>query len=213
MIARLKEEFMAFMNTRLKGPKERFMGFYMLRQDREKKMIVVLCVGLLLFVDYWLLINPVVSVFTKKMPELGVAAEELKSLRTDKKQEAALTQNWEVLRQRNEKAYGKFIASGEMPALLENLSKLAQSSGVKILSVEPREPVSSRMIQPYSMVPIKIRAIAGTHQTGRFLALLESNPTFFRVANLKIAEDPPDLERHSVELDLEAYRKVEHEVV
>lgn len=207
MIKKIEAALLHFVDTRLKGPKDAFMNFYILRQEREKRMIVGLGLSFLLFTDYWLCIHPVIDVFTRVMPELTDKRRQLDELVTDKKNEALVLQSWETTRQNLADAEARFVAPNELPTLLESLSKLAQSSGVKILSVEPREIARSRMLEPYARIPIRVSALAGTHELGRFLAALENSKTYFRVANVKIAVNPPEPRRHSVELSLWAYRK------
>lgn len=196
-----------FVNTRLKGPKDAFLKFYTVREEREKKMMLVLGVAFFLFADYWVLISPVVTAFTKKMPEIAESRRVLDGLKDDIKNEKTLRENADSIIERAKSSEAKFIAPAEVPKLLEDLSRMARDSGVKILSVEPREVVHTRAMEPYGRIPIRISAMAGFHDLGRFVASLENARTYFKVANLKIGINDSDPKRQMVELELQAYRK------
>jgi len=99
-----------------------------------------------------------------------------------------------------------FVAPGEIPSLFENLSKLAQNSGLKIISLKPANSPEGDSGN-YQRIPIRISALAGTHELGKFLAELEGGGTFFRVTDLKIVANTSDIRRHSIDLSLEACRK------
>ena len=204
---KLQEQVMAALNVYLKVPRERLASFLNLRPDRERKMIILLAVCLLLFVDFSLLIQPVINVFAVKMPELSKLHHELDVLRTDKKNEALIAKNWEALGAKIEDSEKSFVAPIEIPALLENLSRLAGEAGVKITALEPRDAVRTKLMEPFSMVPIKNSAAVGAHELGRFLAALESSKTFFRVRDVRIAADQADTKRHTISVELETYRK------
>lgn len=191
----------------LKGPRDAFMKFYTVRQDREKKMIVVMGLCAALFVDYWLLINPVIGTFSKTLPELQSKRAELDELKQDKINETELMRQWDELDARAAEQESRFVSPNEIPALLENLSKMAQGSGLKILSVTPGKQERTRAMEPYSRVSVHISALAGGHELGKFLSLLESNHVFFRVAGLKVSPNPPEAKRQKIDLEVQVYRK------
>lgn len=194
-------------NVRFKAPKDALMKFYTVREEREKKMLLVLGVALLLFGDYWLFIQPVINVFTKKMPEIAETRRLHDELKADIRNERELKVQAGQYAERAEKGLARFVAAAEVPKLLEGLSGLARQSGVKIISVEPGETQRSRAMEPYGRVPIRLSAEAGFHELGRFLAALETSKTFFGIRGLKIQPNGSDLKRQLVELDLFVYRK------
>ena len=99
-LLKLKDEVLGTINARLKVPKERLMSFLNLRPDRERKMIILLIVSILLGLDYLVLIKPVISVFAVKLPELAKAQAEYKGLVQDKKNEALISSSWEFMKGR-----------------------------------------------------------------------------------------------------------------
>ena len=193
--------------ARPKFSKEKLMNFVESRNLREKTLIAVLAIAAILFLDYWLLLRPVFAVFAAARPELRSLGTQKKILLENKKNSAEIEKSWSGAKSRLEEMEKRFVGRDEIPALLENLSKVALGSGVKILSLTPSEPTASLGAGTYNRVEIKISAMAGTHEFGRFLSKLESGTTFFKVTDLKISDNPLDPNRHLMGLSAEVYRK------
>ena len=185
---------------------EVLMNFLNSRNLREKTMIILFGAIAILVLDYAILIQPVTGVFFHTLPELSAAKQQLQVLKDDKKNKDGIKKNWEKQKAILAEKEKMFIAPNEIPALLEDLSKLAQSSSVKIISLKPTNSPEGDS-GSYQRIPIRINALAGTHELGRFLARLEGGTTFFRITDLKITANPLDIRRHSIDLALEAYRK------
>lgn len=176
------------------------------RTSREKKLILAFAAAILIVIDYFVLLHPTIDTFMRVSPALSEARVRLDGLRDDRKNAELIERKWTQMRERLDTTEKRFIAPGEIPRLLENLSQLAQESNVKILTLRPVD-VADPEPGPYVKIPIRISALAGTHELGAFLARLEGAQTFFRVTDLKIKEYPPDPHRHSVDLRLEGYRR------
>lgn len=181
------------------------------RNPREKQMIIIFGILGIIFFDYWLFINPVVKVFTKNLSQSGALESELRGLKDDQKNKQRIEQNWNQTEEKLEQSEKRFIPPNEMPAFLENISKLALDSGVKVMSLQPFEKPgkgnAKESSSPYSGMSIKISAIGGTHEFGKFLSLLETNPTFIKVIALRISHNTMDDRKHTLELSIEVYRK------
>ncbi len=176
------------------------------RNPREKKMFVAVAVMAIIAFDYLLLINPVIGLCMRTTPKLTATKSQLQELKDNQRNKVLIDRSWETTNKRLTAAERGFVASDELPALLENLSKLAQDSGVKIISLKPIENVSKAdKERRYHSIPIAINASSGTHELGRLLSKLESGPTFFRVTDIKIAAESADIKRHSIQLDLETF--------
>ena len=184
---------------------DKVMSFLNRLNPREKVMFIVMIGAAILVLDYALFIQPAAKLFLATMPELGTVRQDLHALQEDYKNREQINKGWTITSQALIEKEKMFIAPNEIPALLENLSKLAQESGVKILTLKPdaAQPDAGN----YQRIPIKISALAGAHEFGKFLAKLESNTTFFRVTDVKIQNSPTDTRRHSLDLSIEAYRK------
>lgn len=98
----------------------------------------------------------------------------------------------------------------EFPAVLENLSDMAQNARVKITKILPIQDSgaifaegSSREI--YRQREISIDAQCGYHQLGAFLAELESAERFMEVSDIKIEANRTNPKRHSVRLMVKTF--------
>lgn len=220
-----KESLRQAAEGKLRPAMEKGIAYFNARNKREKTMLVVFAAALLLFLDYWVLARPVVSVFTDTMPKLAALDVELDGLRHDKKNRATIAREWEELKIRVAEKEATFITRDQVPALLENISKLALDSGVKIVSLTPvgttvekpsrrrgaaAEPAKKKESSRNALVPIRLNGLAGTHAFGDFLARLEAGPTFFRVKDIRIlSQGELDIRRHSVEVNIETYSRNE----
>lgn len=183
------------------------------RNPREKQMIIVVGILGIIFVDYWLLINPVVKVFTNDLSGATVLENDLRSLQDDQKNQKLIESNWNKAKEKLVESEKRFIASDEIPAFLENISKLAPQSGVRLISMQPptegpkKETAKETANNPYTPILIRLNAVGGTHEFGKFLSLLETNPTFIKVTDIRISPNPEDERKHILELSIEVYRK------
>ncbi len=186
---------------------EKAVNFFNDRNPREKVMVVILAAFLVIFLDYWVLINPVVRVFRNTLPDLAIFESELKSSRDDQANQDGIQKEWLAAKQAAAEKEKSFVAPDELPALLENLSKLALESGVKILSLKTGATQEAGNTHRYATVSIRLSALAGAHELGSFLSKLESNRTYFKVLDLKIAVQQADFKRHLVDAILQVCQR------
>ena len=178
------------------------------RNPREKLMILVFGGVTVLLVDYFIWLAPVTHAITKTMPGLSALHQELDTLREDKKASREIQGKWDEIQAGLIEKEKGFQGPDQLPALLENLSKLASEAGVRITSLKPvgeSIPVSGKL---YFSVPIQLNASASTHELGAFLSKLETDVTFFKVSNLKITQNMVNPRKHTIEMMLETYQKV-----
>lgn len=192
---------------RLEALWDKGANFFNKRNTREKIMIIALAAAIVVFLDYWLFIHPVVQVFSNTLPQLSLLESDARSYQSDIQNRGKIKQSWADAKARLAESELQFVAPDELPALLENLSKLALGSNVKILSLKTGEPQEAGSSGRYTRVPVRMSAVAGTHELGNFLSRLESGRTFFKVEDLKIMAQQADPKRHQIELVLEVYRR------
>ncbi len=183
-------------------------AFLNARNAREKYMLIGL-IGVGLFVvDYFVWLSPVLQAYSAVAPKIAPLRDDLKQLREDRKNKDAIFSKWELAKKELTEKERLFVAADETPALLENLSRQAQKSGVRLTSLEPfdgqKAPTKG---SSYTPLPIQIKAAAGTHEFGALLSSLETGSTFFRVKDLRIASNPLNERKHSIELSMEAYKR------
>lgn len=186
---------------------EHAITFFNSRQPREKKLLLVLGAALLIFLDYFVIILPVAGIFSSTGTALNQVRQELTTLKDDEKNKQLIEQNFIETALQFEASEKIFVLADKFSVLLENLSKLAGTSGVKIVSLNPQEASKEDAEKPMAPVLIEISALAGTHDLGKFLTKLESDPVFFKVRELTISENTADPRKHAVNLKLEVFRR------
>src|SRR3989338_3420778 len=132
------------------------------RNPREKQMIIVLSILGIIFLDYWFLINPVVKIFTNNYSQFKMLQNKFQELSNDQKNKKVIEKNWNQIKEKLGQTEKCFVAPDEMPAFLENISKLAQNSGVKVLSLQPLENLeksNKKDVNPYTGLLIKMSAV------------------------------------------------------
>jgi Tfp pilus assembly protein PilO len=188
-------------------PLEELIRFWNERAPRERNLLVVLILCLVLFVDYLLFMRPVQAIYADTLPQLGSLKQELRTLKQDRKNRDGIEKDWAEAKAKLAEAEGRFIEWHEMSGMLDRVSQLAQGSGVKIMSLAPLEIKSAQTPTRYRPIPVSLSGLGGAHAIGKFLSKLESDRTFFRITQLRIAENPSDVKRHLVELRFEVLRK------
>jgi Tfp pilus assembly protein PilO len=99
--------------------------------------------------------------------------------------------------------YGDLLPTEEgIPTLLESLSEMARSSGMKIVSIEPVEERDNKALrgQAYQAIPIRMNARAGYHELGKFFSTLENSERFIKIADMRIKTNAASPKKHDVEL-------------
>jgi type IV pilus assembly protein PilO len=101
----------------------------------------------------------------------------------------------------------------DIPELLEDLSEMAKSSKVKILSITPTELSVDTAVPGsemyYKKMPIRITAKSGYHQIGAFITELEKGKRLIIIDDLSIKGDSKNAWMHDMRIGLNAYVSVE----
>jgi Tfp pilus assembly protein PilO len=98
-------------------------------------------------------------------------------------------------------------------ALIENISNLANSSGVKITQIKPVMDISDSQIieakdNKFKEVEIQIVGKSSFHQLGNFISQIEKDKTFFKISSLDIEADAKDFKAQNVRLSLKTFVNV-----
>jgi len=177
------------------------------RSIREKFLILGFGGLILLSLDYFLWLSPVIQTLTRTVPAYMATETELQNMRDDKKNETEIKARLEHLEAELTSKERRIEAADQIDALLEGLSKEATQSGVRITSLSPSEDGPRVTVGAYTSLPIDIKATAGTHELGDFLSRLEAGETAFKILNLKIIENAQNPKKHLVDIKVETYRK------
>jgi type IV pilus assembly protein PilO len=184
-----------------------FAGFMNQRSPREQLMILAFGGIFLFFVDYVIWFSPVLKAITQTAPALSSLEIDLQGLREDKKNADVIKGRYQQYEEELANLEKGLEAANQIPVLLENLSQMASSSGVRITSLTPVESGQSGSAKLYSAQPIEMKATAGAHELGNFLSVLETGPTVFKIRNLSISPNPLNPKKHLIEVKMETYRK------
>lgn len=178
--------------------------------DQNRLMVVggflLICI---IFADYKIFLHPMVS----KMAAISPQVKEKQS-RLDNAQRIVVNiSNYEKqitdLTNKLSPHNKRFSTKQQISALLESLSMMANSSGVKITAVVPHTVVSQAKENTtdggYQKFPISIRAIGGYHQLGVFANKLENADTFMRVADIKVESSSRSTLEHDISIFVNTY--------
>ena len=103
----------------------------------------------------------------------------------------------------------------EITEFLQELSTIAKSSMVKILSITPSEDIvpekgedEDKSKKHYKELPVVITAKSGYHQLGQFVSILEQGKRFITIQDLRIREDKRTPRSHDIRMVLKTYVSV-----
>ena len=190
---------------------------------REHRMILI--AGCLTLGIGWVyaayVVGPLIRNGAQLKGQVLAARQKFTTLQAALGNEASVRQQYRQA-QEKVKALRSFLPTqGELSAVIGRLSDLASQTQVSIQSIFPQRPVGdeasrtdagagkgkSAAAQPavYEEVVIQINALAGYHQLGAFLSLVESGKQPIRLANLHLSPDPRDTQRHHVDVLVRSY--------
>ncbi len=181
---------------------------------REQQMVALLS-GLGLMV-LWVYFAYIVGPLRREGRQLAERAkstrEELRMLEAATANEAAVREQYSQVEQSVSVLRQRMPDEAELPDVIELLSNLASQAQVKIQTIFPqRAAILEEGIKAdsapvvYKDVMIQIDALAGYHQLGTFLGLVESSQKPMRLVSLRISSDQREPKRHRVKLLIRAY--------
>jgi Tfp pilus assembly protein PilO len=189
--------------------------------SREQRLLLV---GLLLVgAGLWLYTAYVLLPLIRESRALGERVRgsraQLKQLETSMAGEVALREQHRRLTQAVTAFRALLPSDEEVPKVLERISSLASQAQVKIQTVFPRRPADvvddarSKKRKKGTEAPtvyfreifIEIDALAGFHQIGTLVNLIESEERPMQVAGLRISADAKDPRHHHVKLSIRTY--------
>ena len=185
-----------------------------LELDESKKKVLLIYIAAVcgIFILYFLIfLKPSVTKLFSVIPKVRQRRIEMKVVTGDLEHRNKLELKIKNL-EKKEDAYEKsFSKEKEIPMLLENLSKIAKSSGVKISGIKPingsplRKPQEAEKEKDYQEVPIAVTAQSGYHELGKFINKLENDTRFMQVSDIKIEANDKNPRRHDIEFVVYAY--------
>ena len=199
---------------------------------REQRRL--LGIGALALFILWVYSSSIIQPLFKENTELGqqvqIARDRLRGLEAVASNEGALQQQQQQLQQTVKSLRSLLPAEKELPVVIERLSDIASQAQVKIQTISPQRTAPSPGAQRssgkssdtqkdapsdplvYKEVTIQIDALAGFHQLGTFLGMIESSDNPMQVNSLRVSGDPKEPKRHRIKFILKSFFATEGDV-
>lgn len=185
---------------------------------REQQQLLKLIVAFVVLIpSYFMLLSPL----RQHAASLGQQAQQTKArvqtLEATTANEVSLREQAQQLDQTVATLRSALPSEEELPATIKLLSDLANETQVKIQTIFPMRDRDSSLPPDmsggakaqtpvvYKEVLIQIDALAGYHQLGSFLSLVESQSHPMRVSSLRISADPKETKRHRIKLVIRSF--------
>jgi len=195
------------------------LGTISLKDKDTQKFLASACIGIVLIIAFlaFLLIPKASKLLylirenSKLDTQLSAAAEDAAKIDGLNSNKAGLAAEISALQER-------FLEETQIPLFLEELSKLAEETSVRLNSLkipkevaEAGEKEKTPLEKKYKKVPIFIEAECGFHDLGRFINKLESAKRFISVSDIEIKaqKESPGLHRVDLEIETIARQRIE----
>lgn len=176
-------------------------------KDKQRLFVLFTIFGIAGLILYWsLLLKPQSSKFFTKNKEFCTVRDRVKKEDMLISNEENIKRQYENLKKQAEYLGKRLPGQDQISSLLEDFSRIAESSGVKILSIKPLEEIAGK--GPgimYSELPIIIEARAGYHQCGDFVNNLENMDRFIKITDIEVKSNERDMRHHDMKMRLVTY--------
>lgn len=174
-----------------------------IKNPKHQMVILGVLISILLAILYfYLLLKPQAIRVVSAAVKNGKMKSDLKTMEGEIANIPKYSQEITAYKDKVERYERMLPAEQEIPNLLESLSGMAKSSGVKIVGITPVAVPEDKKQQGliYQEIPILISAKSGYHELGNFLAKLEDADRFMKVGDIEINANRVTPKRHDVEL-------------
>jgi Tfp pilus assembly protein PilO len=161
----------------------------------DPKYHYVILGGALLLVfllNYFLLLKPLLGSLNKVNTQISELRHNLEDVKTDIARVGQNQDQLEKIRNQVNEVKVKIRSAQEVPLILEDISRIASTQGLKQKDVE------------YYALPILVQARGPYHDLGRWLSQLEEEKIFYGIGSLSITANPKDTMRHQVQVTIKA---------
>jgi type IV pilus assembly protein PilO len=163
---------------------------------------------LVFLINYFLLLGPLMGSLNKMSAKTSEIRQNLQGVKNDI---ARIDQNraqLEKIRGQINEVKIKIRSKQEVPLILEDISRNANQTGVKIDQLMPLKDQQDTLAKTeqvnYFSLPILIQVRSSYHDLGRFLAQLEGDKIFYSLSGLSITANPKDATRQMVQLTIKS---------
>ena len=183
--------------------------------SREQRIILIgACLAVaILWVYVTAIMQPLQREATNMQQQVRSAREQLRALELSTANEATLREQHRQLSETVETLRKALPGEAELSSVIERISDLASQSSVKIQTVFPQHPVAPQdregaptgAARVYKEIPIQIDALAGYHQLGTFLSLIEQGDKPMQLSALRVSASAKEMRRHEIKLLIRSY--------
>ena len=188
------------------------------KQDQQIVALWIVCggIGFWMYASY--LVGPLMRDLSAVRREVQSSHERLNLLESAVANETLLKNQRDSLEKAVASLRSRLPAEEQLPTILERLSDLASQANVKIQTIFPERQTEDRRVPTssvkatglaenavYKGIPIRVEALAGYHQLGTFLNLIELEDKPMELEGLDISGGRKELKRHNIKLMLKAY--------
>lgn len=170
----------------------------------QKIAIGIFAAALYIFFILW----PLMKAATKGSGEVKKLKKEVQTTESDIANMGKLKEKLDQLKKDVDDFEARLVKEENINLLLEELSRMATQSQVKIQGIKPQKPeFQSGAI--YGEFPVIVEAKGGYHSLGAFVNKLEYSKYFLSVKDIKMEFDPDNPTSHNCRLTIAAYTSVE----
>lgn len=141
-------------------------------------------------VDYFALLGPQLGALNKMGEQTKTLSNDIQRVKADMTRINEIKQGLEGARRQLQGLDSKIRLLSEMPAVLEEMSAMANASQVKIDQLLPSKDGPQNLVTAgdikYYALPIVVETRSGYHMFGRFLNKLENSNLLFMVKDLRM---------------------------
>jgi len=194
------------------------MKFSFSPSPRERQQLLKLIAAFIVLIpSYFMLLSPLRQHAANLGQQARDAKARVQTLEATTANETSLREQAQQLDQAVATLRSALPSEEELPTTIKLLSDLANETQVKIQTIFPmrdRDPSRPADLSDgakteapvvYKEILIQIDALAGYHQLGSFLSLVESQPHPMRVSSLRISADPKETKRHRIKLVIRSF--------
>ncbi len=178
------------------------------KNKRETYMILGVGAAFIGVLYFNFMIRPKLDEMGKNGKEIRTLRAELDQIKNSVSREPALKSSYDNMIGKVQSYEKRLPAKTEIPLLLEQLSKIARETGVKILAITPSNVKKTKVEKedkPYVEIPISVTAQGGYHELGTFLNRMEKSDRFMKIAELLISTNSQDKKSHNLEMIVSTY--------
>lgn len=174
---------------------------------KNNKFIILILLGFIVILIgyYYIFFKPAASRFLKFYKHQNELKTHILSTNRDFKNIQNLSKDIAVLRNKGASYRQRLVNEQDLPAFIEELSKIAQDADVKITLIKPIKTDTTRKKEGLISMPVQIEASCGYHELGKFVNSLENHTRFVKVNDIKIKSNPESDRLHNVTLLIQTY--------